>query len=261
MKSFIAWIKGLFSKSVKVQPLPKVNEPVKEVPKVETPKPVDNVKPLPVTDKPGPILGIDVSHHNNDKGPIDFKKVKAAGYDFVYIKASEGDSYKDPFFLKNYKAAKEAGLLVGAYHFMRPVKNWENQFSNFMSIVGGCALDLPFCLDWEASGKITWQEEIKCAQSILDAMEARQKRKPIIYTGAWYFEQFYGKGVAFGMNKYPLWISHYNSKVKSPRLPKPWTTWAIWQTTESGTVPGLPSKCDVNKFPGTLNELKKLGIV
>ena len=48
--------------------------------------------------------GIDISHHNNDKGTIDFQKVKQAGYDFVIVKAggAEVGYYTDSCFEKNY---------------------------------------------------------------------------------------------------------------------------------------------------------------
>ena len=38
--------------------------------------------------------GIDVS---NWQGNIDFRRVKEAGIDVVYIKASEGTTYRDPY--------------------------------------------------------------------------------------------------------------------------------------------------------------------
>ena len=60
--------------------------------------------------------GIDVSVHN---GNIDFQKVKAAGYDFVILRAGYGReiTQKDSTFEKNYKNAKAAGLQVGAYWY------------------------------------------------------------------------------------------------------------------------------------------------
>ena len=63
-----------------------------------------------------PIAGIDVSKHNGD---IDFNQVRDDDYQFVYIKASEGMTYKDDAFDRNYRAARKAGLKVGAYHFFR----------------------------------------------------------------------------------------------------------------------------------------------
>ena len=63
-----------------------------------------------------PIAGIDVSKHN---GNIDFKQVRDDDYQFVFIKATEGKTYKDDAFDRNYRGARDAGLKVGAYHFFR----------------------------------------------------------------------------------------------------------------------------------------------
>src|ERR1700744_887561 len=37
---------------------------------------------------------------------------------FVYCKASQGATYKDPMFSNNVSSAKNNGLIVGAYHFL-----------------------------------------------------------------------------------------------------------------------------------------------
>lgn len=60
------------------------------------------------------VPGIDVSYW--DSG-IDWPKVRATGQRYVFIKATEGDSYADPTFDDNWRGAKSAGLLRGAYHF------------------------------------------------------------------------------------------------------------------------------------------------
>jgi GH25 family lysozyme M1 (1,4-beta-N-acetylmuramidase) len=74
------------------------------------------LKRHPPHQRPEPAKGLDVS---NLQGRIDWAQVQQAGYRFVWIKAGEGD-WKDPNFLHNVKAAKAAGLKVGAYHFLRP---------------------------------------------------------------------------------------------------------------------------------------------
>ena len=53
-----------------------------------------------------PVAGIDVSKHNGD---IDFEKVLGDDYQFVFIKASEGKTYRDEAFNSNYRKAREAG--------------------------------------------------------------------------------------------------------------------------------------------------------
>jgi lysozyme len=37
---------------------------------------------------------------------------------FIYVKASEGNTLKDPQFEENWKQAKRVGMLRGAYHFL-----------------------------------------------------------------------------------------------------------------------------------------------
>lgn len=61
------------------------------------------------------IQGIDVS---NWQGYIDYSAVKSSGIEIVYIKASQGTGYKDPYFEINYQNAKDNGLKVGFYHFL-----------------------------------------------------------------------------------------------------------------------------------------------
>lgn len=61
-----------------------------------------------------PIKGLDLSAHN---GTPDFDSIAAAGIDFVYLKASEGESFRDTGFLRNYSQARKNGIAVGAYHF------------------------------------------------------------------------------------------------------------------------------------------------
>lgn len=59
--------------------------------------------------------GIDVSEW---QGNIDFGEVARSGIDVVYIRASEGRGYVDPYFRENYEKAKANGLRIGFYHFL-----------------------------------------------------------------------------------------------------------------------------------------------
>ena len=67
--------------------------------------------------KAGKVKGIDVSNNN---GSINWSKVKKDGYQFAYIKASEGTNFNDTLFDSNVKKAKASGIHTGAYHFGRP---------------------------------------------------------------------------------------------------------------------------------------------
>lgn len=73
-------------------------------------------------------LGIDVSYH---QGEIDWKKVKAAGYDFAFIRigyrgyAEAGTVNADIRFDEYIQQAQNAGLDVGVYFFSQAVNEEE----------------------------------------------------------------------------------------------------------------------------------------
>ena len=57
------------------------------------------------------VPGIDVSYW--DSG-IDWPKVRATGQRYVFIKATEGDSYADPTFDDNWRGAKPSSASLRA---------------------------------------------------------------------------------------------------------------------------------------------------
>ena len=63
-------------------------------------------------------LVVDLSHHND---VADFGKVKAAGYAGIIHKATEAIGFVDNMYAIRRGDATDAGLLWGAYHFLRPV--------------------------------------------------------------------------------------------------------------------------------------------
>lgn len=65
--------------------------------------------------------GIDIARYQHPGGaPIDFKKVRAAGYDWCAIKITEGTHYFNPYALDDCVKAIAAGIEVVPYHFARP---------------------------------------------------------------------------------------------------------------------------------------------
>lgn len=100
------------------------------------------------------LTGVDISVYN----PVtDWNAVKADGIDFVMLRlgvrgyGKEGKLKKDTSFRANYKAAKEAGLLVGAYFFSQAITEEEAVEEAILSAqqLEGCELDFPVAFDWE----------------------------------------------------------------------------------------------------------------
>ncbi len=203
------------------------------------------------------LFGIDVSHH---QGTIDWKKVKAAGVQFVFLKATEGETYVDNLYASNRAGAKAVGIPCGAYHFFRPKASLTAQIDNFVKTVGKLQPgDLPPVLDIEVPAD--WKDiAIKVrVQMILDWLSAVEKKlgvKPLIYINNPMARDELASAAALG--NYKLWLAHYTDR-PAPRVPAPWAGWTFWQYSELGVVDGVPSQsCDMNRFAGTNADLQRL---
>lgn len=82
-------------------------------------------------------IGIDVSHHNH-LTQTDWKKLKARGVEFVYIKASEGKSYKDPDRFIHANNAYANNIYYGYYLFFHDNVSSKKQFNNYMYACDVC---------------------------------------------------------------------------------------------------------------------------
>jgi hypothetical protein len=60
---------------------------------------------------------LDISSNNHDGTVFNWQDAKAAGYDAVYIKATQNDNYVNPYLIADCKDARNAGFEVGIYHF------------------------------------------------------------------------------------------------------------------------------------------------
>ena len=198
--------------------------------------------------------GIDVSHW---QGTINWSKVKAAGMQFAFMKATESTTYTDTQLATNWAGVQAAGLYRGAYHFARPkVGTAPAQAKYFVSKVGSFqgAGTLPPVLDLEASGGLGVTALRSWTASWLQTVEQLTGRTPIIYVSPAFWEHYLGNSTAF--TRYPLWIAHYG--VTTPRVPGGWPTWTFWQRTSSGTVSGISGNVDMNRFNGTTAQLAAL---
>ena len=80
------------------------------------------------------IHGIDVSRYQQRISweAVKEMQVNEIKLSFAFIKATEGNGNVDPFFKRNWKKAKEAGITRGAYHFFISSKDGFTQAQNFM---------------------------------------------------------------------------------------------------------------------------------
>lgn len=212
-------------------------------------------------------LGIDVSRwqdNNSTAQQMDFTKAVAKGAKFVFIKSSQR-LWTDEDILYNWKTAKVAGLLRGAYHFLDWDVSPKEQAQYAWSIIESDPGELPPVIDFEY-----WNPPPPNAYDILwnylVEMERLSGKKPIIYTGAFFWDA-HGTDADVWKN-YPLWLASYSTQeymeYNLDRL-TPWDKWTFWQYTDKGDGLAFGAESlglDMNWFNGSLDELKKFaGIV
>lgn len=210
------------------------------------------------------VEGIDVSEY---QGPIDWEAVRASGRHFVFVRASIGTTL-DKSFEAHAMSAKEAGLLVGGYHFARyechPVES-AHRFA--VRLERHQALDLPPALDLE-SDVVTTADLRAWIESFVSTVIAVTGIKPMIYTGPGYATAWLAGYES--LVDMPLWGSHYG--VAYPDPVHPWNTRPlIWQyagntiyaksgalLAKGGRCPGVTGECDLNAYLGDYEGLSGL---
>ena len=184
--------------------------------------------------------GIDISYHS---GTVDWPTVKAQGFRFAFLKATEGDDLKDSTFASHWRQVKQAGLLRGAYHFYVTEDDPDTQAAFFMRNVTLEPGDLAPVVDIELIGHHTPKDSLaQRFQRFLSVIESHYGVKPIIYTTAKFWdEHFPGQ---FG--DYPLWVAEYDVDV--PRIPNGWDAWHLWQWQGDTLITGIEKGADITRI-------------
>ncbi|HWC52841.1 MAG TPA: GH25 family lysozyme [Chitinophagaceae bacterium] len=198
------------------------------------------------------IHGIDVSKYQDmiaweEVQAMNVRKIKLG---FAFIKATEGIGNVDPQFKRNWRKAKEAGIIRGAYHFFIASKDGKMQAENFINTVKLDNGDLPPVLDVEQTNGYPTANVQRELKQWLETVENYYHVRPIIYTNV----DFYNQRLGHDFDKYPLWIAHYYQ----PQQPRIDRGWAFWQHSDEGRVNGILSKVDFNVFSGDSLDFKNL---
>jgi len=190
---------------------------------------------------------IDLSHHNVI--PQSLEAAAAAGVWGVIHKLTEGTSFTDDKVDSRYYLAKEAGMLWGVYHFIRP-GNIEQQAEFFVGqadALGVSDQSTLYVLDYEDTGV-----SLDDALTFMRKVEQLTGGMPALYSGHVLKEALGGKPNA-EISQYRLWLAEYSS---SPTLPPGFDEYWLWQFSESGSVPGIEPPVDVNAYDGDQDLLR-----
>jgi GH25 family lysozyme M1 (1,4-beta-N-acetylmuramidase) len=197
------------------------------------------------------IDGPDVSSYQHSTAP-NWSKVAAAGKDFVFVKATEGTSYTNPYFKSDYSGVRLAGMVRGSYHFARPaapvVSSARAQAKAFAAALGTSpetTRTLPPVLDLETTGGLSQPRLIVWAQTFLLQLQRSTGRRPLLYTYPSFWS--YTLGDAPALRRFPLWMANYSTSTPPAGA-------TLWQYTSTASVPGISGNVDMSRFPGTATE-------
>ena len=193
----------------------------------------------PVRNKEAKYHGIDISSH---QGYIDWAKVSSdKDISFVYIKATEGATYRSPHYAHNITQARRYGLLVGSYHYITSTSTIDEQFENFSKYALKSVQDLIPMLDVEVRGDWSRSQLIDSVSKFCELVKHHYGVQPMIYSTM----GFYNKNLAPQFNKYLLYIGRYANE--APEIN--WEgEYAIWQYSETGIIPGIENYVDLCRF-------------
>jgi lysozyme len=201
-------------------------------------------------------LGIDVSHY---QGRVNWPLVAGSGVKFAFAKATEGTTWVDVEFSRNWAGMQEVGLFRSAYHFARPGQDPESQVAHFAAVVGPLGFrDLPPVLDLEVNDGHPKAAVLEWAKAFLRKGRELFGRRLIIYTGGFWRDKLANDKDLFFV-EHDLWLAAYNT---SPQLVGGWTKYAFWQYTEGrlnspADIRGVPP-CDQDRFQGSEQDLEAL---
>lgn len=186
--------------------------------------------------------GIDIS---NWQGSINFSDVRNSGIQIVYIEATEGNYYTDPYLQEFYDGAKANGLLVGFYHFFSPSVSAVTQAQYFTNAISGLTSECRLVLDLEEAGGLGADEISSIAVEFLNEVESISGLGAAVYTYASFANNNITTG--YGLENYPLWIAEYGSS--APESNPIWgSSYAGWQYSDTGRISGINTNVDLDIF-------------
>jgi GH25 family lysozyme M1 (1,4-beta-N-acetylmuramidase) len=223
-------------------------------------------------------LGVDTASVGGNKDPDWVTAKTKARISFAIIRATWG-TYPDPVFARDWPKIKLAGMVRGAYLFLRfPSRKYPKvadsvaQAQAFIKKVGKLdESDLPPALDVEFPGvgrSETGMTAMECLNSVRAAWKTLKEFygvAPIIYTSARVWKEDLNNLPASDLIESPLWLTPYPfrrgpavfdarvSKLSPPPVPRHWgdnTNWWIHQYQGDAVgLPGFPTgNVDMNRF-------------
>lgn len=186
--------------------------------------------------------GIDISLFQPG---ADFPAIKAAGIDFVMLKAGQGRipgewnaPFTDPYFERYIKAADAAGLYAGSY--------WYFMANSEVEVREEAAYYIALLRKYKSNHQLWAALDVEDSHLTGDraALTARVKLfcdlvraagfRPMVYANSWWLESRFESPAGV-----PIWEANWSASARPSRA-------RMWQYTSTGKVGGINGNVDMN---------------
>ena len=207
---------------------------------------IDNYLKLQYGDS---ITAIDVSAYQED---IDWQKVADSGVEMAMIRAAfrgwgqAGVIKVDEYVHKNLQGADEVGLTVGVYFFSQAtsIEEVDEEIDILLDIIKDHNITGYVVFDWEYVSEEARTANVD-ARTLTDCSLHFCKRvEEAGYVPMVYFNTYQGINLLEleELKAYDFWLARYTDRMNFPYRVR------MWQYTDSGKVPGIKGKVDINVF-------------
>lgn len=186
--------------------------------------------------------GIDISLF---QPRADFPAIKAAGIDFVMLKAGQGRipgewnaPFTDPYFELYIKAADAAGLYAGSYWYFMANSEAEvrEEAAYYIALLRKYKFNhqLWAALDVEDSHLTGDRAALTARVKLFCDLVRAAGFRPMVYANSWWLESRFESPAGV-----PIWEANWSASARPSRA-------RMWQYTSTGRVGGINGNVDMN---------------
>ena len=199
--------------------------------------------------------GIDVSRWNHQIDPVsgeylplDWQKIKAAGFDFVIIKAGSTRSGKEPTFEMDYAGARQAGLDIGAYFYTysSTVDRIKNDVSKLLEYIFEKSFEYPIYFDLEdpSLAGLGKNELTELCEVFICSMQ-KSGYYSALYTNNNWLQNILNTSRILSL--FDIWYARYpQTDIPVWNEEKYGKQLSMWQYTQNGEIDGIDGYFDFN---------------
>lgn len=181
------------------------------------------------------IKGVDISNNNNIQS---LQTLKDNNVQYIYLKATEGQSFKDKVSPSRYNQCKDLSLKVGFYHFLVGTSTPEAQAENFYNYIKDYKSDLIPMLDVESNFNGLCDYVLR----FINKFKELSNLSLGIYTYSGFLDNL--NSISSQIAYMPCWIANYRNDYQGVYTGF-FNNIVGWQYSENGTIGSFTGDCNV----------------